>query len=110
MALLIFPPDNLAPQLAELIDPQLRMNVAQNVNQAILQAQGCRREARIRNLVRLRTWAEVKAREAKKDLPADLTLGLQSDTSQSRTQNGNASGNDTAMGGDGTADAEAMVS
>ena len=76
MALLIFPSDNLAPPLAALLDPNLRKTVANKVNEAILINQGARREARIRNLVRLRTWAEAKARDAKKDLPATLPLGL----------------------------------
>ncbi|KAI9836553.1 MAG: hypothetical protein M1819_001185 [Sarea resinae] len=76
MALLIFPPDNLAAPLAALLDPSLRKAVANKVNEAILSSQGARREARIRNLVRLRTWAEQKARESKKDLPSTLELGL----------------------------------
>jgi len=76
MALLIFPPDNLAPPLASLLDPSLRKTVANKVNEAILSSQGARREARIRDLVRLRTWAEQRAREAKKDLPATIELGL----------------------------------
>ncbi|KAI9835785.1 MAG: hypothetical protein M1837_003669 [Sclerophora amabilis] len=76
MALLIFPPDNLAPSLAALLDPNLRKSVANSVNEAILVNQGARREARIRNIVRLRTWAEQKARESKKDLPVKLYLGL----------------------------------
>lgn len=76
MALLIFPPEDLAPPLAALLDPSLRRAVANRVNEAILLDQGARREARIRNLVRLRTWAEAKARETKRDLPATLPLGL----------------------------------
>ncbi|KAI9797423.1 MAG: hypothetical protein M1833_005463 [Piccolia ochrophora] len=76
MALLIFPPDNLAPPLAALLDPSLRKSVANRVNEAILISQGARREARIRNMVRLRAWAEHKAREAKKDVPSRLPLGL----------------------------------
>jgi hypothetical protein len=109
MALLIFPPENLAPPLAVLIDPQLRMDVAQSVNQAILQAQGFRREARIRNLVRLRTWAEVKAREAKKDIPPDLSLGLLLDTSAPGGRGQAQNGNDTTMVGNGAVDTEPMV-
>ena len=76
MALLIFPPDNLEPQLAALLHPDLRKSVADRVNKAILASQGQRREAAIRNLVRLRAWAEDSARESKKDLPAHLDLGL----------------------------------
>ena len=103
MALLIFPPDNLAPPLAALLDPNLRKTVANRVNEAILSSQGARREARIRNLVRLRAWAEQKAREAKKDLPATLDLGL--DPTKD-VQDGHVH-EDSLMQGNG--DAEAMV-
>lgn len=96
MALLIFPPDNLAPPLAALVDPNLRKSVANRVNEEILGSQGARREAKIRKLVRLRTWAEQKAREAKKDLPAKLELGLDSD-SGARSQASNGMGEDSIM-------------
>lgn len=82
MALLIFPPEKLTPQLKALLDPALRQTVATAVNEAILSSQGHRREARIRNLVRLRAWAEQKAREGKLDLPASLGLGLIDDADQ----------------------------
>ena len=76
MALLVFPPDNLEPQLAALLHPDLRRVVADRVNKAILQCQAQRRDAAIRNLVRLRAWAENTARDHKKDLPARIELGL----------------------------------
>jgi len=103
MALLIFPPDNLAPPLAALLDPTLRKTVANRVNEAILSSQGARREARIRNLVRLRAWAEQKAREAKKDLPTTLDLGLDP-TKEGRDGHGHE---DSVMQGNG--ETEAMV-
>lgn len=94
MALLIFPTENLAPQLAELIDPQLRKSVANRVNEAILSSQGARREAQIRKLVRMRAWSEKVARESKKlDIPeGGLGFGLddQPPLSSGRTErNGN---------------------
>lgn len=79
MALLIFPIERLTPQLKALLDPTLRQTVATAVNEAILSSQGERREARIRNLVRLRSWAEQKAREARLDLPSKIGLGLVDD-------------------------------
>jgi hypothetical protein len=79
MALLVFPPDNLEPQLAALLHPDLRRSVADHVNKAILTSQNQRRDAAIRNLVRLRAWAENSARESKKDLPARIELGLDAD-------------------------------
>ncbi|KAI9745600.1 MAG: hypothetical protein M1818_001134 [Claussenomyces sp. TS43310] len=76
MALLLFPPDTLEPKLAVLLHPDLRKSVADRVNKAILASQGQRREAAIRNLVRLRAWAEETARNSKKDLPVHLDIGL----------------------------------
>ena len=76
MALLVFPPDNLEPQLAALLHPDLRRSVADRVNKAILTCQNQRRDAAIRNLVRLRAWAEDYARENLKNLPAKMELGL----------------------------------
>lgn len=76
MALLIFPPENLAPPLAALLDPSLRKDVAKRVNEAILLSQGERTKAKLFELVRTRVWSEQKAREAKKDLPKRIDLGL----------------------------------
>ena len=78
MALLVFPPDSLEPHLAAILHPDLRRNVADKVNKAILHQQGVRREAQIRSLMHLRAWAENTARESKKDLPARMELGLDS--------------------------------
>lgn len=87
MALLIFPPEKLTPQLKALLDPSLRQTVATSVNEAILSSQGERREARIRNLVRLRAWAEQKTRDAKLDLPERLQLGLSTDEESANGHN-----------------------
>jgi glucose-induced degradation protein 8 len=123
MALLIFPPENLSPQLAELVDPHLRSVVANRVNEAILHSQGAKREAQIRKLVRVRAWSEKMAREGgagtgngrKIDLPDRLGLGLDELPAGSisgsgvgdapHQQNGTAEGNgDTAMTGNGEAE------
>lgn len=50
--------------------------MANRVNEAVLTSQGSRREAKMRNLLRVRAWAEQKAREAKKELPEKLQVGL----------------------------------
>ena len=77
MALLIFPPDNLAPPLAALLDPALRQEVAQRVNQALLLSQGERTKATLYDLVNHRSWAHQKAMEAKKEqLPERMELGF----------------------------------
>jgi glucose-induced degradation protein 8 len=97
--------------LAELVDPSLRRKVAKDVNEAILQSQGEKREAHIRYLVRARAWAEQLAREKKLDLPEKLSLGLDGDEAeaagngerrQGRDSNGHAgAGGDTDMAEDG---------
>jgi len=88
MALLVFPPDNLEPQLAALLHPDLRRSVADRVNKAILACQNQRRDAAIRNLVRLRAWAEDKARDGKKDIPAQMELGLDGSDKDNIQENG----------------------
>jgi len=76
MALMIFSPDKMAPEMKELLDLQLRETVAGEVNRAILKAQGMRPEARIRELVRARAWAETQAKNAKTELPTDLDMSI----------------------------------
>lgn len=83
MALLLFPADSLEPRLAALLHPDLRREVADNVNRAILERQSDRREAAIRQLVRMRVWAENAAREKGKPLPDRLSIGLSSEATQS---------------------------
>lgn len=110
MALLIFPTDKLSPELDHLLQPSLRREVANRVNEAILHSQGARREAKIRNLVRLRVWGEKKAREMRREIPeegdAGLDLGLKVPDEEGKelgkdTTNGqeNGSGNGGAMEG-----------
>ncbi|CAG7559583.1 unnamed protein product [Fusarium equiseti] len=81
MSLLMFPSDNLEPELAALLKPELRLEVADNVNRAILERQSQRRESAIRQLVRMRVWAENIARDKGKSIPEYLELGLNTDLS-----------------------------
>lgn len=76
MALLIFPTDKMPPEFKELLDLKLRENVANSVNEAILRSKGQRPEAKIRQLVRARAWAEMQARESRVELPATIPIGL----------------------------------
>lgn len=102
LALLIFPSDNLSPSLASLLDPSLRKDIAQRVNEAILQNQGARKEARLRNLVKLRAFAEHKARDAKKDIPDKLDIGLLGDNDNNQSRNSNdAANNGSSQNGSG---------
>lgn len=79
MALLLFPADGLEPQLAALLDPELRRAAADSVNKAILEKQSARRDAAIRHLIKLRAWAENTAREKFITLPERLDIGLRGD-------------------------------
>lgn len=89
MALLIFPPDNLAPPLAALLDPVLRQEVAQRVNQALLLSQGERSKATLYDLVNYRSWANQKAIQAKKEhLPEHIELGF--DRAEEGQENGSS--------------------
>ncbi|KAF2483142.1 CTLH/CRA C-terminal to lish motif domain-containing protein [Neohortaea acidophila] len=76
MALMIFQPEKMPQEFRELLDVRLREKVATDVNKAILSARGERAEAKIKQLIRARAWAEVQAREAKADLPAHIPIGL----------------------------------
>lgn len=76
MALLIFPHENLAPELGALLRSDLREITASKVNGAILDRQVRRRDAALRQLTKMRAWAENSARTKKKDLPDRIDLGL----------------------------------
>lgn len=76
MGLLIFPHHDLDPPLAALLHPDLRRQVADMVNKAMLNRESERQEAAIRQLARMRVWAESSAREAKKPLPEKIELRL----------------------------------
>ena len=94
MALLVFPHDKLGPDLAPLLDPSLRQDVADRVNKAILERQTERREAAIRNLVRLRAWAENEAKERGRSIPEESRITLSLDLNGNTTE---AQNNDDAM-------------
>ena len=89
MTLLIIDPTSLTPRLAELLHPKKRKEVADHVNEAILQSQGERTRSRLLELVRTRAWAEQRARAAKKDIPARLDIGLDGEKTD---------GNDDSLG------------
>lgn len=76
MALMIFPVDKMPAEFKELLSLKLRETVANSVNEAILKSKGERPEAKIRQLVRARAWAEMQAREARVELPASIPIGL----------------------------------
>lgn len=76
MALFLYPRNDLRPEQQALLHPNLRREVADQVNKAIVFRQTKRREAAIRQLIKVRTWAEDSARVVNKDLPDHLDFGL----------------------------------
>ena len=86
MALIVFPHDKLGPELEPLLHPNLRREVADSVNMALL-----KRPAAIKMLIRSRAWAERNARVSKDEpgqIGVDLSLDL-AGTSSQVTTNGN---------------------
>lgn len=96
MALLIYPADKLTPPLIALLDPELKRGIAARVNEAILSSNGHRTQTRLKSLVKLKAWAEKRAREHKHDLPEKLSI-WQDGAQVSRA------GEDSAMSGTGEA-------
>ncbi|KAI9712866.1 MAG: hypothetical protein M1828_001535 [Chrysothrix sp. TS-e1954] len=97
MALLIFPPDSRTPELTMLLDPQLRQDTATAVNEALLESFGHGPKPKLKLLVKLRAWAERRAREQKVALPKTMDLWAR------ETETGNE---DSIMGGNGEAEVE----
>ncbi|KAL4760533.1 uncharacterized protein BDW70DRAFT_137723 [Aspergillus foveolatus] len=114
LALLIYPKENLTPSLAPLLHSDLRRDIYSKVNAAILQDQGARTEALLCDFARLYAWAEQKAREAKKDIPDKLDLGLGESNNSNFTPDTTANApqvgasNDTVMTNNG--DVDSMIS
>lgn len=93
MALLMIPHDSLEPQLAALLDPSLRQDAAERVNNAIIASRSKRTIAGIRNLVKMRCWAENRSRELGLPLPDRLDIGLHGDELDSSDQSGQSGEN-----------------
>ena len=94
MSLLFFSPEKLPDELKYLLEPGLRRDVADKVNMAILHHQSRRREAAIRQLVKMRAWAENTARESKKELPDRIDLGIHGDGGDSFEERGHENGHE----------------
>lgn len=88
MMLLMIPQDSLDPPLAALLDPSLRQDAAERVNNAILARRSRRTIAGIRNLVKMRCWAENKTRELGLSVPEKLDIGLHGEESDGSDQSG----------------------
>ena len=78
MAILVFPPGQIHPSLAHILEPGLRKDVAKRVNEAMLSSLGEDRRTRLYELVKTREWVEKKARDANRKLPFRMEIGLDS--------------------------------
>ena len=95
MALLIFPREKLPAQLKALLEPSLRLEIATQVNEALLRREGSRREAQIKRLIKVRQWSEQECRKTHKPIPARLPLGLTAEEEKedvNDVSNGNTDG------------------
>lgn len=79
LALLIFDEAKLTPPLEAILDPQLRVEVAKQVNEAILRTNGEPAAARLIELLKTRYWAESEARRLGKSIPDRIDIGLDPD-------------------------------
>ncbi|KAL5601368.1 hypothetical protein BROUX41_002645 [Berkeleyomyces rouxiae] len=76
MSLIVFPQAELSDELAALLDPKLRQDVAGSVNKAILRHQGQRGEAAMRYLLNMRAWSQKVAQDMDVKMPESLQTGL----------------------------------
>jgi hypothetical protein len=76
MALLIYPKETLEARIEEQLKPEVRNEMVNRVNEAVLRRQNQRLFSSIRQLVRMRAWAENSARKRKIPLPDDLLSAL----------------------------------
>jgi hypothetical protein len=92
MALLIYSKDKMTPPMLALLDPELRRGIADRVNVALLDKEGHRSQTQLKSLLKLKIWAEKRAREQKHELPDKLDIWY-GDNKSSRSTT------DTQMGG-----------
>lgn len=105
MLLLLFPADKPIPdKLKYILMPELREEVADRVNEALLQRSGEASHSRLAEMVRLRVWSENKVRESKIDLPEHIDIGLDQ---HSAAQNGHNGVHEEARHANG--DSEPMI-
>lgn len=82
-------------QLYELVDPNLRVEVAKDVNSAILRYKGKPDQSQIHTILQTRVWAEELAREKHIDLPEDMAVSLEDPPAA--PENGHGDSGDTQM-------------
>lgn len=83
-------------QLYELVDPSLRIEVAKDVNSAILRHNGKPDQSRIHTILQERAWSEELARDRGNiELPEDMTVSLEDPPP--RSENGHGDNGDTQM-------------
>jgi hypothetical protein len=76
MCLVVFNHDKLQPDVKRLLDTSLRLDIANEVNQAILKESKEFHVSQIQDVCRARQYAEQKCREMKKPVPTSIPLGL----------------------------------
>jgi len=77
MALVVFGNRPLPEEVGLLLQPDSRRRIAVEVNHALLKDQHTPQVPRIADVLKVRQWAELKARERKLDIPTVLKLGIE---------------------------------
>ena len=101
MCLVVFNQNKLQPDIRKLLDKDLRLQIADQVNEAILISANECSENQVRSLLKARTWSEQKCRETRKSIPQKIPLGLSPDEMTEDTRE--------EINGNGNGDADAMV-
>lgn len=98
--------------LHQLISPELRMEVAKNLNAAILRSRGLPDCTLIHEILQTRAWAGKQASAKGIELPVSMNISIKdASTSSSPNGNGHTEGADTQMteGAEETAGADPVA-
>lgn len=98
--------NNAFGPLWELVDPSLKVEVARDVNAAILKHQGRKEQSKIHKILQTRAWSETLAREKLVKLPRDLKVTLQDTPADTQSQHGNGDTQMTEDADEATRDVE----
>ena len=101
MALLIIPKSELPPNIAALLSPQIKEQVASRVNEAILELLGHAKFSRVKHLTDLRLAAEMDARNMVERAMEGRDDAESEGEGPTRASGGGSGGNGGASGGSG---------
>lgn len=83
--------------LHQLVSPELRMEVAKDLNAAILRSRGLSDCTLIHEILQTRAWAGKQAAAKGIELPANMSISIKDATTSSQNGNGHVESADTQM-------------